>query len=203
MFGQMSLDGFEPKAARLYNLFLALMPDEIAASRAQALAMSLGQTQGVAVKAARTARFHVTLFHVGNFLGEIPASTLLATMTVAQNMVAAPIDVAFDKVGSFSGKSGRLPVVLLGAASPGLMQFQAELDQKMKRAGLTHGEQHRQFTPHLTLFYGRMPVQERSIDPVTWRAQDFVLIRSVVGEGVYIEEGRWPLRRLAAPLQAP
>ena len=194
MSDQMSLDGFEPKATRLYNLFLALMPDENAASRAQALAMRLGQAQGVALKAARTARFHVTLFHVGNFLGEVPADTLRATKVVAQSMVAASFNVAFDEVGSFNGKPGRLPVVLLGAASPGLMQFQAELDQKMKRAGLTHGEHHRQFTPHLTLFYGRSPVQVQACEPIAWHAKDFVLIRSVVGEGVYIEEGRWPLQ---------
>lgn len=194
MSGQMSLDGFEPKATRLYNLFLALMPDEHAASRAQSLAMQLGQAQGVAVKAARTARFHVTLFHVGNFLDEVPADTLRATKVVAQSMAATPFKVAFDEVGSFKGKPGRLPVVLLGAASPGLMQFQSELDQKMKRAGLTQGEHHRQFTPHLTLFYGRSPLQAQAIDPITWQARDFVLIRSVVGEGVYIEEGRWPLQ---------
>lgn len=194
MSDQMSLDGFEPKARRLYNLFLALMPDGGAASRAQALAMSLGQSQGVAVKAARTARFHVTLFHVGNFLDEVPAATMSAVRQTAQRMAAAPFDVAFDKVGSFKGKPGRLPIVLLGAASSGLMSFQADLDQKMKRAGLTHGEHHHQFTPHLTLFYGRSPVQVQPIDPITWQAQDFVLIRSVVGEGVYIEEGRWPLR---------
>lgn len=194
MSGQMSLDGFEPKSTRLYNLFLALMPDEHAASHAQALAMRLGQAQGVSVKAARTARFHVTLFHVGNFLDEVPADTLRATKVVAQSMVAAPFNVAFDEVGSFKGKPGRLPVVLLGATSPGLMQFQAELDQKMKRAGLTHGEHHRQFTPHLTLFYGRSPLQVQTIDPIAWRARDFVLIRSIVGEGVYIEEGRWPLQ---------
>ncbi|MBI3383381.1 MAG: 2'-5' RNA ligase family protein [Aquabacterium sp.] len=202
MSGQMSLDGFEPKTTRLYNLFLALMPDAGAAARAQALAMSLGQAQGVAVKATRTARFHVTLFHVGNFLDEIPASTLSAVRQAAQRMAAAPFDVAFDKVGSFKGKPGRLPIVLLGAASPGLMSFQSDLDQMMKRAGLTHGEHHRQFTPHLTLFYGRSPALERPIDPITWRAQDFVLIRSVVGEGVYIEEGRWPLRP-ASPLPKP
>lgn len=194
MSGQMSLDGFEPKATRLYNLFLALMPDEQAASRAQSLAMQLGQAQGVAVKAARTARFHVTLFHVGNFLDEVPAETLRATKLAAQSMVAPPFKVTFDEVGSFKGKPGRLPVVLLGATSPGLMQFQAALDQKMKRAGLTQGEQHRQFTPHLTLFYGRSLLQAQAIDPITWQARDFVLIRSIVGEGVYIEEGRWPLQ---------
>lgn len=190
----MSLEGFEPQAARLYNLFLAVMPDEAAAARAQAQAMGLGQRQGMAVKAARTARFHVTLFHVGNFAGEIPASTLDTARRVAQGMVAAPFDVAFDKVASFHGKPGRLPVVLLGANGPDLMRFQADLERQMKLAGLIHGAQHGQFTPHLTLFYGRHPVAEQAIDPIAWRARDFVLIRSVVGEGVYIEEGRWPLR---------
>lgn len=193
MSDQMSLDGFEPKAERIHNLFLALMPDASAAMQAQELAMDLGRAQGVAVKAERSARFHVTLFHVGNFLGEVPAGVLRTARTVAESIAASPFDVSFGRVGSFHGKPGRLPVVLQGATSSALMSFQAALDQRMKRAGLTQGEHHRQFTPHLTLFYGRSAVPDQAIAPIAWRAQDFVLIRSVVGAGVYIEEGRWPL----------
>ena len=77
MSDQMSLDGFEPKAERLHSLFLALMPDASAAMQAQELAMDLGRAQGVAVKAERSARFHVTLFHVGNFLGEVDRKSVV------------------------------------------------------------------------------------------------------------------------------
>ena len=194
MSGQMAVDGFESREAQVYNLFLALMPDSPAAQRASALAQDLGKEQGLVVKPERAVRFHVTLFHVGNFLGDVPPAVLATVRQVVQGMAVAPFEVTFNKVGSFKGKPGRIPIVLFGATSPELMCFQADLDQKMKRAGLTQGDHHRQFNPHLTLFYGRQEVHERGVEAVSWRATDFVLLRSVVGQGVYVEEGRWPMR---------
>lgn len=193
MSEQMSLDGFASDADRVNSLFLALMPDGPAAHRATALAQALGTQHGLAFKPERATRFHVTLFHVGNFLGDIPPGTLTTVRQVAQGMAVAPFEVAFDKVGSFKGKPGRIPIVLFGAASSELMGFQADLNQNMMRAGLTHGDHLRQFKPHLTLFYGRTDVPERRIETVSWQATEFVLLRSLVGQGVYVEEGRWPM----------
>ncbi|MBI5924560.1 MAG: 2'-5' RNA ligase family protein [Aquabacterium sp.] len=193
MSEQMSLDGFASGGDRVNSLFLALMPDGIAAQRAKVLAQDLGQQQRLAFKPERATRFHVTLFHVGSFLGDIPPATLTTVRQVAQGMAVAPFEVAFDKVGSFKGKPGRIPIVLFGATSSELMGFQADLDQKMMRAGLTRGDHLRQFKPHLTLFYGRTDVPERCIETVSWQATEFVLLRSLVGQGVYIEEGRWPM----------
>lgn len=195
---QLSLDGLDPSTSRRYSLFFALRPDAPAADRAHALATTLAAASGTSGRADRKARFHVTLCHVGYFADEVPASVLKAAREAAAQLSQAPapsgFTVSFDRVGSFSGKPGNLPVVLRGAqACAGLMAYQARLDQTLLRAGLIHGERHAQFTPHLTLFYGRQPVAEQSIEPIAWRADHVVLYRSVIGESRYEEEGVWPL----------
>lgn len=194
MSGQLSLDGFAPPAPQAYSLFFALMPDAGAAAQAAAVSRTIASEQGQATGADRTARYHVTLFHVGHFAGEIPAGTMATAKTVAADLRTAPFDVAFDRAATFSGKPGNLPLVLLGAErEPALMAFQADLQSRLLRAGLTAGDHHRVFTPHLTLFYARHAVAERPVAPVHWRATSFVLLRSVIGQSRYIEEGRWPL----------
>lgn len=194
MSGQLSLDGFEQGAQPLLNLFFALQPDNQARAHAKALAQRLGQSQGIQIKEDRVQRFHVTLFHVGHFQGGVPAGVMADAKRAAQELVAAPFRITFDKVTSFSGRSHNLPIVLRGAeSSPELMQFQADLDVRLKRAGLVHGESRAAFTPHLTLFYGHAPVKEQTIDPITWQVEDFALVSSVFGAGSHQEEARWSL----------
>lgn len=193
--GQLSLDGFAEADAQPYSLFFALMPDATASGQAAAVAAQVARDQGVSVKTERTARFHVTLFHVGHFAGDVPAGTLATARAVAAGVSAPCLDVSFTRVGSFTGRPGNLPIVLLGAETQAaLMGFQATLQDRLLRAGLTAGVLHKAFNPHLTLFYGRQPLEERAIAPIHWRADSFVLLRSVVGQGRYIEEGRWPLQ---------
>lgn len=196
--GQLSLDGFAAADPQAYSLFFALMPDAAAAGRAAEVAAQVARDQGVSVKTQRAARFHVTLFHVGHFLGDVPSGTLAAARSVAAGVSAPCFDVSFTRVGSFTGRPGNLPIVLLGGdAEPMLMAFQSTLQDRLLRAGLTAGVLHKTFNPHLTLFYGRQPLEERAIEPIQWRADSFVLLRSVIGQGRYIEEGRWPLQALA------
>ena len=198
MSGQLSLDGFDQGPQPLFNLFFALQPDSRARLQAKTLAQQLAGAQGIQIKEDRVQRFHVTLFHVGHFQGEIPSGVMADAKRAVQDWGAAPFRITFDKVASFSGRSDNLPIVLRGAeSSPELMQFQSNLDDRLKRAGLVHGESRRPFTPHLTLFYGRKPVKETSIDPITWQVEDFVLISSVFGAGSHEEQARWPL--LASP----
>lgn len=195
MSEQLTLDGFAGEAPQPYSLFFALMPDARAAQQATEVASLVARDQGFAARADRTSRFHVTLFHVGHFAGEIPAGTLATARAVAAEMVAPPFEVSFTHVGSFAGRPGNLPIVLVGAdAEPELMAFQAVLQDRLLRAGLTAGVLHKRFNPHLTLFYGRQPLEASEITPISWRADAFVLLRSVIGQSRYIEEGRWALR---------
>lgn len=194
---QLSLDGFGALPSRRYSLFFALRPDAAAADRADALARKLMQPLGTSGRHDRKARFHVTLCHVGYFADEVPVSVLEAAQRVAGELRQNPFDMVFDRVATFSGKPGNLPVVLLGAEScQPLKAYQAQLDQALLRAGLLHGDRHPQFRPHLTLFYGRQPLAEQAIEPIAWRADHVVLYRSVIGESRYEEEGAWPFAAL-------
>lgn len=194
MSGQLSLDGFASADAQPHSLFFALMPDAAAAAHAAEVAAEVAREQGLPARTDRTARFHVTLFHVGHFGGDVPAGTLATARGVAADVSAPCFDVSFTSVGSFAGRQGNLPIVLQGAETePALMSFQSRLQDCLLRAGLTAGVLHKTFNPHLTLFYGRRPLEQRAISPIRWRADSFVLLRSVIGQGRYIEEGRWPL----------
>lgn len=194
---QLSLDGFGASPSRRYSLFFALRPDAAAADHADALARKLMLSLGTSGRHERKARFHVTLCHVGYFADEVPASVLEAARRVAGQLQQRPFDMAFDRVATFSGKPGNLPVVLLGAETcEPLMACQAGLDQALLKAGLVHGDRHPRFRPHLTLFYGRQPLAEQCIEPIAWRADHVVLYRSVIGESRYEEEGVWPFAAL-------
>lgn len=191
---QPSLEGFDPPAAPSDRLFFALMPDERAAARADQMAHDLGLQYGAKPRKAAREKFHVTLFHVGVFVG-LPEQTVARACDLAATLHAAPFDIRFDRLVSFAGSPNRLPYVLLCDASSALGTFQAALQSTMLKNGLVHGANHRQFTAHLTLLYGHQPLPEQVIDePLAWAAREFVLIRSLIGRGQYQTLGRWPLR---------
>lgn len=193
MPAQASLEGFDAPSAPTDRLFFALMPDAAAAERAEQLALALSQQHGLKPRPGARDRFHVTLFHVGDFAG-LPSQEVDQAGHVAEALRAQPFEVRFDRVASFSGSPRKLPYVLLGDESPAMMAFQADMRVHMHKAGLTQGANQRQFTPHLTLLYGQQQLAEQHIDPIAWTASEFVLIHSVLGRGQYITLGRWPLQ---------
>jgi 2'-5' RNA ligase len=74
----------------------------------------------------------------------------------------------------------------------GLLSFQRSLTSLVLKAGLRPREGHR-FSPHFTLFY-HGPVRSCScIDPVSWVAEELVLIHSFHGERRHETLERWPL----------
>jgi 2'-5' RNA ligase len=198
MSDQGSLDGFEEPAAPTDRLFFAFMPDDKAAARAQAMAETLGAENDAKPRKAAREKFHITLFHVGDFMG-LPAQTVAQACRVADGLRAEPFGISLDRLGSFSGSPRRLPYVLLSGEAPLLAAFQAEMQSRMLRQGLTQGLHHRHYTPHLTLLYGHRPLAERPIEPLSWTAREFVLIRSLIGKGHYEHLGRWPLRLTGPP----
>jgi hypothetical protein len=51
------------------------------------------------------------------------------------------------------------------------------------------------FEPPVTLIWDRRSVPPSRLDePIGWMAKDFVLLRTIMGEGRQVEIGRWPLR---------
>lgn len=195
MSEQTSFEGFDEPAAPTDRLFFAFMPDAAAAERAESMAMAVGAEHGAKPRKEAREKFHITLFHVGDFLG-LPAQAVAQACHVADAMRAAPFDIGLDKLASFSGSPKRLPYVLLFNRAPeALMAFQADMQARMLRQGLTQGRNQRQYTPHLTLLYGHQKLAERPVaPPLSWTAQEFVLVRSFIGQGRYERLGRWPLQ---------
>lgn len=173
------------------------MPDDTAAQSAQALSLRLCREQGIKPRADAIKRFHVTLFHVGDFNG-LPDATLAQACKAAALVQAEPFQIRFDRVASFRGAPRRLPVILLGHDEAGALGgFHAKLEAQMHRAGLVEPGTRRRFTPHMTLLYGHQAVQEQGIEPIGWLAKEFVLIRSLIGQGRYIVLDRWALTQAA------
>lgn len=194
MSEQGSLEGFEVPAT-IDNLFFALVPDPAAADRIDGLAQALVRQHGLKLRPRAT--WHVTLFHVGTFAGLPESIVARACASAAALRAAPPVALSLDHLVSFAGAPGNRPQVLQCSESTALNEFQADLSHGMLRAGLTQGHNHATFVPHLTLSYGPQSLQAQAIDPITWVAHDFVLIRSIQGEGRHVVLGRWPLGGVA------
>jgi 2'-5' RNA ligase len=194
---QAALEGFDPPAAPTDRLFFACMPDEAAAQGAEAMAVALGAEHGVKPRKGAREKFHVTLFHVGDFVG-LPSQILAQAIGTAASLQAAPFDIRLDRLASFTGSPRHQPYVLLASEAPELIAFQAAMQSRMLRSGLMQGHQvqqlARRFTPHLTLLYGHQRLAEQPVDPpLCWTAREFVLIRSLIGQGRYEQLGCWSL----------
>jgi 2'-5' RNA ligase len=74
-----------------------------------------------------------------------------------------------------------------------MVELRDALREALTKEGLWRGPA--SFEPHVTLIWGRQSVPASRLDePISWMAEDFVLLRTVMGEGRQIEQGRWPLR---------
>lgn len=192
MSGQASFEGFDPPAAPTDRLFFALLPDATGAACAEALAQRACDDQGLKLRANARTRFHITLFHVGDYAG-LPEQVLADACRAAGRVKASPFDVRLDSLSSFKGGPRRVPVVLMSSVPRGLIDFHDRLQAQLHQAGLMEPGPSRVFRPHLTLLYGQRPVTARAIEPLCWTAREFVLIHSLIGQGRYIVLDRWPL----------
>jgi len=194
MADQFSLDGFEPPAEPTDRLFFALLPDQAAAERVAGLTQQWRRDHGLAARPIPAERLHVTLHHLGDYLG-VPTHIVAEASRVAAGLRISPFTIVLDHLATFSGKPGRLPLILRGRGH-GVAEvsgLQAALEMALIRAGMAKGPR-AGYTPHLTLLYGDRLVQEQAIDPIVWPVREFVLVRSLMGRANYTVIGRWPLR---------
>lgn len=75
---------------------------------------------------------------------------------------------------------------------PELRSFQRMLAGLVRQAGLQALEGHR-FSPHFTLFYDGPVGPGAYIDPISWTAEELVLVHSFHGQGRHETLARWPL----------
>ena len=191
MSQQASLPGFAPAAAT-DRLFLALFPDAGTAATLAALAAAQCATHGLRGRPLLPERFHVTLFHLGDSVGLRQDVVETASRALARVRVA-PFELSFDQVASFAGHRDKLPFVLRADhGNAPLRAFHAQLATSLREAGLGQFTG-ASFDPHVTLAYDARLVAPAAVGPVSWQAQEFVLIHSLLGQTRHIPLARWPL----------
>ncbi|MBT9446908.1 MAG: 2'-5' RNA ligase family protein [Hyphomonadaceae bacterium] len=191
MTGQQSLFAdMAPPPERRDRLFFAVLPDAHTADRIFRFAQTLRTELGMTTRVQDAGRMHVTLHHLGDFAG-VPQHVVEAACGAASTVRAAPFDVVFDSAGSFSGKPGKLPLVLRGDDNPGLRALQRALGAAMAKALLPPDAS---FTPHVTLLRDPVSAPAASIDPIGWRVREFVLIHSLIGQTLHVPLGSWTLQ---------
>ena len=170
------------------SLFFALQPEPAAAGWAVELAEGLRAAHDLKAQATDARRLHVTLHH----LGALRQETLARALRAAATLDCPAFEVRFDMATSFKSGAKKRPLVLLNreALQP-LQDFRSTLGVALSLHGVDVDTG--SFTPHLTLLRDARAVPEQPVGPVAWKAREFVLLQSLVGQGRYVVLGRWPL----------
>lgn len=186
---QLSFAGFDAAPQPTDRLFFAIYPDPETAARIAGLAGRLRDEHGMKGRPLAAERLHVTLHHLGDYVGA-PRGVVDVAIEAAAAVAKPAFDIVFDRAASFHGRPRNRPFVLRGG--DGVMAFQQALGVAMMKAGLGRwAEQH--FTPHVTLLYDDLCIAEQAIEPVGWTAREFVLVHSLLGRTQHIPLARWPL----------
>lgn len=193
MSERLSHDGLDVSATQSDRLFFAIRPDADAAARIDRLVQDLRAKHGLRGKPLGVERFHVTLFHVGDFAG-LPSNVVGLAGEAARTVSAVPpFRLGFERVASFSRRPRNMPMVLLGSdVLLAVTRFQQTLAAALASVGLGHGGG-ANYTPHLTLLYDDRYVAAQSIEPIAWTAHEFVLVRSLIGKGRHEVLEHFPL----------
>ena len=199
---QPTLEGFstpEP-VAPTDSLFFAILPDLATAAKIGKFTQHLSEVHNLRGRPLLADRLHITLHHLGDYVG-LPDGLIDRASQAAAKINASPFDVTFERVSSFGRKSRNRPIVLLGNQTESggltdLMAFQKVLYTQMCLTGL-QGEkqialQNVNFIPHTTLLYDKTDVPDQVIEPIRWRATEFVLVHSLLGKTKHIHLARWP-----------
>lgn len=166
------------------RLFFALWPADAARDALGALSKSVAAAAGG--RAIPPAKIHLTLA----FLGEVAASDDAAVREAAEAVRGEPLDLVFDRLGSFP----RSQVAWIGPsrAPEGLGRLAAQLAESLRTRGFAI--ENRRFAAHITLSRGiREPVASAQATPIAWKADAFALVESQASTGRYLTRGSWVL----------
>ena len=135
---------------------------------------------------------HVTLFHLGDWVG-VPEGVVADASRAATALRESSFGLAFDTVASFAARSAQKPFVLKSASgNEALRGFHSRFARELRQVGLarwTRGN----FEPHVTLAYDRKVVPAEPVEPIAWRAREFVLVHSLLGQTRHVRLANWRL----------
>jgi len=173
------------------KLFFAVRPDANAGALADGARRRLMAAHRLSGSVVKASRLHVTLHWLGDHDDVVPPDLLRSARVAGSRVRMAPFRVGFDRVAGFGEDRGGL-MLGGGAELRPLRQLQLEVATAMDAANIGRYIR-RSFRPHVTLLYGNRPAPSEPIAPIRWEVTELVLIESVVGEHLHIEQDRWPL----------
>ena len=172
------------------NLFLAIFPDANTAEPIAQLAQQLRTRCGLRGKQLAADRFHMTLYSFNVLEADLQAVSKACAAAAAST---PPFEVGLDRALSFASHASNRPFVLRSSNdSAALQEFFKSLGAELRDCGFSSRGKLK-FTPHITLLFDKQIIAKQSIDPVSWTANEFFLVHSLVGESRYIRLARWAL----------
>ena len=171
-------------AAKSLRLFFALWPgDAVRAELADASAAIHGVSGG---RATRPESIHLTLA----FLGDCDADLVGALRAAASRVRARSFELVLDEAGFW--KHNRIAWVGAKKIPEPLAALVDELRTTL--AEMQFAFDPKPFVPHVTLVRKARPgFAMPALDPIRWRVDGFVLVRSVMRSAGsdYLVESRW------------
>ncbi|MDO6415969.1 2'-5' RNA ligase family protein [Sphingomonas sp. BIUV-7] len=163
-----------------HRLFIALRPPAHALRRIASVEAGMTFSPRVADD-----RRHLTLFVSEDFENE-PVDLIQAITAELDRVRIDAFDIALHRFG-------HLGTSLVSARAKPVRHFHAQIAQKLALAGIASRKDWA-FNPHVTLGYGEAPERSgRVIAPIAWRADEFVLIHSLLRLTMHRTIGSWPL----------
>ncbi len=159
------------------RLFFAAVPDFDSAAKMHRLAGILQRAHRFRGKLILPECLHVSLLFLGRWSEQVARHACEAVAGVKMS----PFEVSFNRTASFRSGVGNRPLVLLGdetserLKSLGHVLGAAVAEKGMGRRAI------RDFTPHVTLLYGKRAIDEYPVEPIRWTVNEFVLIHSLHG----------------------
>ena len=171
-----------------HRVFFATRPDEFTGARIARFTSRLAQEQPLRGRPIGRNRLHATLGMVGVWPESPPADAIDLARQIGDQIAMRPFKVTFKRLQSWRRSSG--PLVLVGDDDEviGLRWLHDALYETCGAPPEPH------FYPHISLIWSRDSVPEQAVDPFSWMVREFVLIRSVYGQGRHDVLGCWPLR---------
>ena len=181
-----------------YSLFLALRPEDEAASRIHRHSLALHQALGINPHGAQTPdRLHLTLLHFNKQLARLamPVPTrgyLEGVRTALNGLRLKSLCVEFDALQQWSARQ-LLVLSCTPESNAKLLHLRQQLQIRLRQRA-RHGEA--SATPHMTLNYRaeRTATDPSPLEnPITWQARSISLILSHVGATHHQLIQAWPL----------
>ncbi|HEV7691975.1 MAG TPA: hypothetical protein VGO52_14160 [Hyphomonadaceae bacterium] len=174
------------------NVFVALRPPWPVAEQFHSRATEVCSSASIIGSRRPFFILHMTLLSIGGAMGRIPFP-LLKKIDAAISMVQFPaFEIVLDEALSFENHKDSVPFVLEGGELTDVCVLRLAALNAMRVRDINIPAR-TAFSPHMTLAYARRRSPRIRVEPFSWKACEFQLIESWVGQTKYVELARWTL----------